>query len=370
MNISRMDSIFKLAHLSNDSVHMVGLHGIGKSKIVESFSKENGFHLEILMLSQNEVADLIGMPGDVITGTERVMHWSKPSWFDRIEKAHAMGKHCVLFLDEIARAPLEVRQSALQLVLDGRIHEHHLPRKDGLKTLVIAADNPSDLYQTDELDPALLDRFMTYKVETDIKGWLEWANKNNVEPVITDFLAEFPENLHNQFQNGEDDKGSTPRAWAKLSDIIKNFDVINKNMYLSVIESKIGKTVGNSFFLYFNDYIKVLKVEDIVRMIGTNPIKTQSEQKKVIGMISSKTRDMEALSAIQLANKMKNHIENDKDFNRDVLTVFLGSLNLEVLAGILKTWKEKPESQGFYYDFAEFVPDRWLFSLITSKKQM
>lgn len=366
MKISNMTKIFKLAQASGDSVHMAGLHGIGKSKVVEQYCKENDIHLEILMLSQNEVADLIGMPVE----KDGVTYWSKPVWLKRMEDASAQGKQCCLFLDELARAPLEVRQSALQLVLDHRIHEHHLPVDTmGLETLVIGADNPSDEYQTDELDPALLDRFMTYKVETDVKGWLKWARANNIESVITDFLADFPDKLHWMAEDQSEDKGATPRAWAKLSDIMKNFNLIPENMQLSVIESKIGQTVGASFFQFYVDYAKVMKVEDVLKAIGKAKIETREQQEKVAEKIGKMTKEMEQISASELAQKIKAEIESGENpkVTYDVLTTYLASLNMEIMQSIYKTWKEDPDTEEFYYEWARNVPDRWVFRIVTEK---
>ena len=361
-----MTGIFALAQASEDSVHMVGLHGIGKSKVVEQYCKEKDIHLEILMLSQNEVADLIGMPVE----KDGITYWSKPVWLHRMEEASKAGKKCTLFLDELARAPLEVRQSALQLVLDHRIHEHHLPKDEmGLDSLVIGADNPSDEYQTDELDPALLDRFMTYKVETDVRGWLKWARANNIESVITDFLADFPEKLHWMAEDQSNDKGSTPRAWAKLSSIMKNIKMVPDNQHLSVIESKVGQTVGSSFFQFYVDYAKVMKVDDVLKAIGKAKISTADEQKKVASKISKLTKAMEQISASELAQKIKDGIGDDEQpkVTADVLTTYLASLNMEIMQSIYKNWKEDSDTEEFYYEWAREVPDRWIFRLVTQK---
>ena len=362
MKISQMNSVMALAQASNETVHIVGRHGIGKSQCVEGYVKENNYHLETLMLSQNEVADLIGMPYE----ENGVTFWSKPVWLHRMEEAALEGKHCVLFLDELARAPLEVRQSALQLVLDRRIHEHHLPEVLGLKTLVVAADNPADEYQTDELDPALLDRFMSFEVETDAKGWLKWANANNVESVITDFIAEFPEKLHWMAEDGDNDKGATPRAWAKMSDVLKNIKMVPENLIFAIIEGKLGKTVGNSFYLYFNDYVKVMKVQDVLDIIGKSSLDSKEDHEKVYKKLSKKTQEMEAISADQLAQKIKMEVEAG-NIDYQVLTVFLASLNLEIAASIFKGWKEAPDTEEFYFNWAKSVPGRYLFRLVTTK---
>lgn len=363
-----MSGVMKLAQLSNDTVHMVGLHGIGKSQVVDGFAKENNIHLEILMLSQNEVADLIGIP----TEKEGVTYWSKPIWLDRMEKASAQGKHCLLFLDELARAPLEVRQAALQLVLDRRIHEHHLPEIDGLKTLVVAADNPADQYQTDELDPALLDRFATYTVETDVEGWLKWARANNIESVVTDFVAEYPDKLHFIPEDAGDnvDKGATPRGWAKLSDIVQNLHVVDPGLVFDVFNAKLGKTVGSGFYHFYNNYTKIVKVDDIMEIIeeADLDISKQKGQEQMAKILSKTTKEIEQISASELAQKIKTEVQSG-NLTFHVMTVYIASLNLEIGASIYKAWKSDIDSEDekFFYKWAESIEKRWLFAKVISK---
>jgi MoxR-like ATPase len=342
---------------------MVGKHGLGKSQIVEQYAKENGYHLETLFLSQQEVADLIGIP----IQENGVTYWSKPIWMKRMEDANKEGKHCVLFLDELSRAPLDVRQSALQLVLDRQIHEHKLPELDGIKTFVVSADNPSDIYQTDEMDAALADRFATFEVEVDVNGWLKWARYNNIEPVITDFIAEFPEKLH---FIPESEKGATPRGWAKLSDILKSIEKANmpKSMYFDIINSKIGKTVGASFFHYFNNYIKVVKPEDIKEMLEGENLETEKGLKKAAKKLAKVTKEIEAISATELAEKLKDKVQNE-EWNPGILTAYLDSLNLEIMASILKSWKGNEDTMEFFVSYAETVPNNYIFMKIVSERK-
>ena len=363
MKISNMKSIFDISHLSNESVRMEAVHGIGKSKIVESWAEEKDIHLEILFLSQQEVGDLIGIPENI----NGFMQWSKPAWLGRMEKAHKDGKHCALFLDELARAPLDVRQASLQLVLEGKIHDHSLPVLDGLKTFIVAADNPSDLYQTDDLDAALLSRFSTYDVEVDVDGWLNWARMSEVLPVITDYIAENSEKLH--FQNDKD-KGSDPRAWAKLSDLLKNVPNNKKEFTLPIINSKVGELVGASFFHFYNSYMKVLKVQDVVDMVdeiaNDRDLFDIDVQKSVARKLSKETKSIEGISASELAQKFKKKIEDGDKSMIEYLVCYLGSLNLETGASINKAWKNQ-EDNKFFFAFNTAIPKQWLTSRVIEK---
>ncbi len=365
MKIEKMKDILKIAHQSQNAVHMIGPHGIGKTEIVKQFAEEEGFWCETLQLTVMDESDLMGMP--VISEDHRgdkVTTWAKPVWLQRIQKANEDGKHVIVFMDELGRASLSIRQASLQMVLEGKIQEHSLGFLDDLNTLTIVADNPSDEYDSSDFDAALEDRFITLDVEASIEGFLKYAREKELNPVITDFLAEYPERL---VYNPEDDteKGSSPRAWESLSRILK---VTPKDSPLlnTLILSKVGKTVGASFFHYLRNYINVISVEDIINTIGDSKIDTKDQQKKMAKKLSKITKKMEVISATELAEKMlKEHLSENSAVSAKEVAVYVVSLNIEVAAGILKTWKDsdKKEIEAFYYDgFKEATPDHWFLS--------
>ncbi len=150
-----LEILLETARRANENVLIEGVHGIGKSLRVKEYAKKNNLHLEILYLSHQEVGDLIGIP----TISNNTTIWTKPSWLTRMEEANKKGQGCILFLDELNRAQRDVRQIALQITLEKRLHDHILPSIDEIETLVIAAINPEDDkkidYQVDELDAAL-----------------------------------------------------------------------------------------------------------------------------------------------------------------------------------------------------------------------
>lgn len=358
MKISKIKQAIKIAHGADDAVHMIGPHGIGKSEIVKEFANENGFHCEILQLPILEVSDLIGMPDITETQYGKVTTWAAPEWVQRVKEANGAGQSCVVFLDELGRASIDIRQASLQLVLEKRVNEHFFD-----DVVFVVADNPSDEYDTADFDMALEDRFQTYDVNADIGDWLKYARKASVLDVVRDYLAEYPEKLHFTPET-DGEKGSSPRAWKKLSDSLKvNTD---DDFTFSLIRSKVGKTLGTNFFHFYNNYIKVVKVEDIVKLIGKSDIATEAGQRKTAKKLQKITKDIEVISAQELANKLLDKV--GKVGNETILT-YLASLNLEVAASILKTWKEsKEESESKFYlgGFIQAQPNKWFIRELTS----
>jgi len=120
--------VVPLVTANGKPVMLRGRHGIGKSQVVYQFADSIGRKVVERRASQMTEGDLIGMPS--IEGN--TTRFNPPDWF----------KDCcdnprVLFLDEVDRAILEVRQGIFELT-DSRKLNGHVLHPD---TLVFAAVN-------------------------------------------------------------------------------------------------------------------------------------------------------------------------------------------------------------------------------------
>lgn len=335
MDIQNAKEIIKAAAIADDTVIMEGLHGIGKSNIVKQFAKENGYHLEELFLSHQEVGDLIGIPKTIEDANTTVTTWSVPIWLQRSYKAAAQGIPTILFLDELNRAPIDVRQSALQLVLERQIHEHSLPIVNGQRTLVVAAINPADDYQVDELDPALLDRFLYIEVEADSKAWLKWARESGVNQVVRDFITEFPDRIH--WTPADGGIGCTPRSWAKLGDFMDNVDKIPQDILFQVMKGKIGTEIGSQFYSFYQNYSNVVKMEDIEKIVEDN-YESVDNIEELADLITARIEHAEAIHKTELAHQLAKKYMPKKDIVP--FLAYLYALEIEICVAFLKGYKK------------------------------
>ena len=340
MDIQTAKQIISAAALADDTVIMEGLHGIGKSQIVKQFAQEQGYHLEELFLSHQEVGDLIGIPHTIEQGDVTITKWSIPIWLQRMNQAASNGKQCLLFLDELNRAPIDVRQSALQLVLERQIHEHLLPSAGGQRTLVVAAINPSEDYQVDELDPALLDRFLHIHVEADAPAWLKWARSTKVNPVVRDFISEYPDRLH--WTPADGGIGATPRSWAKLGDFMDHVKKIPDEIQFQVMKGKVGREIGSQFHTFFRNYVDVVKMSDIEKIIKDHKDKVPGVE-ELAELITFQLEKVEAIQKGELAQQLK-----DKYAEGDIfpLLAYLYALEVEICVAFLKGFR-KDDPKGY-----------------------
>lgn len=426
MNIPQALQLLTASHLADDTALFEGKHGIGKSAIVQQFAKENNYHLEELFLSMMDTGDLIGIPRTAnIAGMQSTV-WSAPDWYSRIinrawptsvnledivfadadfekfakeqlsttvnretfnelycnyydkvnDYFHILSKdstvsctksrHSVLFLDELNRSTLDVRQATLQLVLNKELHSHKLPYIDGRATTIVAAINPADDYQVDEMDPALIDRFIHAELEADTASWLAWGRSSKVNSVVLDFIAEHPDRLHWMPENG--DVGATPRSWAKLGAFVDNMNKTPKEVHFPIMKGKLGSELAGQFLSFYNNYAKVVKLEDVEAVIEKN--KTQKIE-TIVKKIAKLTSKQEAIQKRQLTETFfEKYIKaNDKAADAMPAIAFFHSLEIEILNSFLKAHKE--EDHKDYMKIAQFDEDitgsKGLFLKITTK---
>jgi len=343
MNIQFCKELFPFACKNDDSVLISSKHGIGKSSVVEQFTIEEKYHFEPLFLSTQEIGDLIGLPKNKDVDGETVTYWTRPEWLDRIISAENRGVKSVLFLDELNRAHPDVLQSILQLVLDGRIHDHNLPKGE-LKTFIISAINPSSDYQTLELDPALLDRFLKLDVEVDANIWLKWAKTQNINTNIINFITANPDYLHftPEYDNtaSEFDRcGSSPRSLCKVSMYVDFYEggLISNEQLLIFIKGKVGKVVGYMLYSYIMDNSQ-MDHNDVINLI------TKLESHKATHIQYSEQvklfmEDTESFSKINICEQILYMCDNGLEYK--YLLIYLYSLNIELLVPQLKGIKEK-----------------------------
>ena len=90
-----------------------GRHGIGKSTIVYQIAEQRGLPVVERRASQMTEGDLLGLPK--VEGG--VTQWLAPEWLHT-----ACNEPVVLFLDEVDRATMEVRQGIFELCDLSLIH--------------------------------------------------------------------------------------------------------------------------------------------------------------------------------------------------------------------------------------------------------
>lgn len=86
---------------------------------------------------------------------------------------------------------------------------------------VVAGNRVGDNAGANEIPTHLRNRFAWFEIETDVNSWCAWAEKNDVLPIVIDFIK-FRPALINQFDpKSKSNAYATPRSITRLSRVLK-----------------------------------------------------------------------------------------------------------------------------------------------------
>ena len=272
---------------------LIGESGIGKSAIVKQVARDAQVGCIDLRLATQEPGDLIGIPRSK-DGTERTV-WYKPNWWPN------EGTRGILFLDELNRAPVEVRQAVFQLLTEWRLHEHTLPEG----WVIAVAMNPEGKagYQVEVLDPAMINRMWQIPVEHSVDEWLAWATGAELDKSIIGFISSNKEMLH---KVSEDGPFPSPRSWHNVSKILQNIE-LDETTFTEAVAGLVGPTASASFATWIKKhYQRPVSGEEIL----TGYTKVQAKVKK-------QNRAENNATATELAALLTSRTQQNKKLSKD-----------------------------------------------------
>ena len=223
-------------------VLMRGRHGIGKSTVVYQIAEERGLPVVERRASQMTEGDLLGLPK--VEGN--VTQWLAPEWLH-----NACNEPCILFLDEVDRATLEVRQGIFELC-DSREIAGYTLHPDTLIFACVNGGEHGSQYQVGEFDPAELDRYTVFDIEPTVEDWLTWA-KGEVQSEVWDFINQNHNHLEHKGEYEPNKVYPSRRSWARLSQTLGRFDEVE---FGSTLYHLSASFIGFEGAVAFNDFVK------------------------------------------------------------------------------------------------------------------
>lgn len=212
------------------SVILRGRHGIGKSEVVYQVASKFDLPVMERRLSQVTEGDVIGLPYKVEKKRENGELYGVSTRFLPLDWfVTCMDEPHLIFLDEIDRASLEVQQAAFELILDRSIQGNKV-HKDCRIYAAINGGPMGAMYNVNEMDPALIDRFWVTDIRPSVEEWLEWGKDKLIEEV-RDFIR--AEDKHLEFVGEQPEPGQvypSRRSWKRLSDVLTKTPAIIEDL--------------------------------------------------------------------------------------------------------------------------------------------
>lgn len=235
--------------------------GLGKSSIVEQATKELAAELgepvgfKPFFLTTVEPPDVrgFGLPDKDAEGN-RIMSFTLPPW--------AVGKNDprigILFLDELGQASHDVQKPAAELLLNRRVGSYGLPPG----WIVVAASNrESDRSGVQRELAFITNRRMVIKIEPNLDAWVNWAEKENVNPLAIAFARSKPGVVFADTIPEKPGPFCTPRSLVMLSQLIGELDM---STFCEAATGLIGEGAAGEFVAFLRVAEQLPKFEEIV----------------------------------------------------------------------------------------------------------
>jgi hypothetical protein len=287
-----------------------GRHGVGKSETVYAFAAARGMKVVERRASQMTEGDLIGLPSIDGNSTK----FNPPDWF----------KDCcdngrVLFLDEVDRATLEVRQGIFELTDSRKLNGHTLHPD----TLIFAAVNGGvhgAQYQVGEMDPAELDRWTVFDLEPSVDDWLDFA-KTNADGLIWDFINQNRGHLEHKGEFEPNKVYPSRRSWMRLNECLSvagflGADVkANLNPLYEIGCAFVGFEASVAFRDFVDKYERQVTIDDIlngklekVKDWGINDHTAMADKLVASGIFKEELSDVKIDAIVKYANLMPSEV--------------------------------------------------------------
>jgi len=242
-----------------------GRHGIGKSETVYQVAKRMGLPVVERRASQMTEGDLLGLPDnrDVQVNGIKCTTFNPPDWF-----VTACTEPVVLFLDEIDRATMEVRQGIFELTDSRKINGHYL--HEG--TVIVGAVNGGDhgaQYQVGEFDPAELDRWTVFDLEPTTEDFLHWA-KGKVDDMVWDFINHNHTHLIHKDDYEPNKVYPTPRSWVRFNECVVTGKLLDQSgsevnaIIFNLAQGFVGLEGAVAFTDFRKNYERQVTIEDLL----------------------------------------------------------------------------------------------------------
>ena len=190
--------------------------GVAKSAIGRSIAAKMGFRYMDLRLSMVDETDVGLYPSvnevDSDGSKVKCLDFVVPRWAIEANK-----QPTIIHFEELNRASQQVRNAALQLLLERQIG---IDFKFNDTVLMMSSGNLGDEDGTDveEFDMALNNRLVHMPHSLSVDEWITGFAEKNVHRLIVSYIKTHPEQIYKVSDNSR--AYATPRSWTFLSDVL------------------------------------------------------------------------------------------------------------------------------------------------------
>jgi hypothetical protein len=290
--------------------------GVAKSAIGKSIANKMNFRYMDIRLSMVDETDVGLYPSinevEVDGKMVKCLDFVVPRWAIEANK-----QPTIIHFEELNRASQQVRNAALQILLERQIGTDFAFNSN---VLMMSSGNLGDEDGTDveEFDSALNNRLVHINHTLSVDEWLGDFATNNCHKLVTSFIKAHPEQMYKSSENTK--AYATPRSWTMLSEfIVCNFGQdASPRDFLPLLKEVASGYLGNSavkFVQYCEDMLNI-SIEDVINNYDgiKKDLEKYNRDKNSELIQSLKEKDITKLNKKQLDNVVKflNNVGDDE----------------------------------------------------------
>jgi hypothetical protein len=290
--------------------------GVAKSAIGRSIAEKMGFRYMDIRLSMVDETDVGLYPNvsevEVDGKMVKCLDFVVPRW-----AIESNRQPTIIHFEEMNRASQQVRNAALQILLERQIG---VDFRFNNNVLMMSSGNLGDEDGTDveEFDSALNNRLIHIPHSLSVDEWLGDFAEKEVHRLITSFIKAHPEQMYKTSDNTK--AYATPRSWHMLSElIVSNYGQDSSpREFLPLLKEVATGYIGNSalkFVQYCEDMLNI-SIQDVIDNFDKikKDLEKYNRDKNSELIQSLKEIDITKLNDRQLSNVVKflNNVGDDE----------------------------------------------------------
>lgn len=188
--------------------------------------------------------------------------------FGELKKALEADRPTVFFADDLGQAPPSVQAALMQLILAREVNGHRL--SDHV-VFIAATNRREDRAGVSGLLEPVKSRFACIiELEADITSWVNWANQNDINPLIVAFLMFKPDLLHAFEASADLTNTPSPRTWARV-DALSKLD-LPLDIQLEAYQGAVGKGASIELLAFMEIWASLPDVHQVLLNPDTAPV--------------------------------------------------------------------------------------------------
>lgn len=263
VSISAVPSFIELGRKSGANLLLVGNPGVGKSAVINGMANENVNVISFTGSSTYEES-INGIPyRDASDNQQKYLEpeWLKKMW--EFSDSHKDGYN-ILFIDEFNTAEPQVLKTFLSVLTEKRVPTQSRPLPEN--TVIVAAMNPCNQNNGEELIRPLASRFMTLEIESTIQNYKAFI-EGNQKPDGKVNVLESPKEIEPDKVLALIDQIS-PADWNKFED--GSYHEINPRSMSNFLETlkwvdKAEQRCGDLSMAFLGQRLKFAESEQVAK---------------------------------------------------------------------------------------------------------